>query len=334
MDFVSFENRESDTVAVKLLALSLEYHAPESRLHFVALEDDSQLVRWLLGRSNVTVHSDVALQHGSYDIKPEILLRFLEKGFDRITWIDSDIILSNALPKRLRDLSNDDLLVTQEWLGRGKPGLHERTRSMGLEPSEAVRDITINSGIVSVTKAHQALLENWQEWLGSTAYRQAQMKPKRERPIGFFTDQEVLAGLIGSIGFEGLHFEALENPNEICQCLRASTYPIQQRLRHSFVGTPAFVHALGQRKPWRNDDRNQVEMQLHPYRFVARRYADSLAQEEVDWVHKSIWQAKLGTLLFFGSPSMAGVPYLMSIAAGKKIRRIGMGVSRRIGMTR
>ena len=307
LDFVTFENRQSDFIAVKLLVLSLQKHAPDAQFHFVLQDPSSSLHSWLRKQPNVIVHNDIGPTAGSYDIKPEILLAFLDKEFERITWIDSDIILCNALPKRLTDLSFDEMLLTQEWLGVRKTGLVSRTVALGLETGENVKNVTINSGIVSVTNKHRDLLKAWQTWLATPAYREAQTRPKSERSIAFKTDQEVLAGLLGSKQYSDTKIQLMRTPDEICQCLFPRTYPPFKRMAHAVFGAPSFVHALGSEKPWREEDRRELEMQIHPYRLFARGYATKLGEHETVWLKDSSPKAKRLESLAFGNACLVGL---------------------------
>ncbi|MEM1428140.1 MAG: hypothetical protein AAGG09_01635 [Pseudomonadota bacterium] len=308
LDFCAFESRPSDFVALKLLALSLERHAPTSRVHVFTAPLPDAMAAWLAARPNVVCHAEPEPQGTGWDIKAELLLWLLDNGVERAVWIDSDIILANALPSRLVEASAETLVIAEEPKLVQPRGISNRAIDLGLEPRADGANFEINSSVVSVSRHHRALLEDWQRVVLSPAYNAGKDFGHFVRPLAFQSDQSVLSALLGSRRFQQIPIALLRESREIAQCLRKTGYRPGPRALNALRGTPAFVHAIYVPKPWHEVDATFVWESLSPYRLVALPYADHLDPEESAWLWREPPKARTLRRLFRGHPDLCGLP--------------------------
>ncbi len=308
IDFCAFESRATDFVALKLLALSLERHAPESALHLFTAPLPSALVAWFDARPNVVVHPAPEPKGVEWDIKPELLIWLMDNGIERPCWIDADIILANKLPRSLTDAPEDALVIaTAPRMLLGSDCV-ERALDLGREPRTDLPETLINAGLIRFGPLHRPLLLEWQRILQSDAYMRARELEGINRPLAFQSDEAILGALLGSTDFAHLPLAFVLESIDIAQCLRKTGYRPWARALNAVRGTPAFIHALGPTKPWRETEEVYTWESLSPYRLVAMAYDTDLEPGERDWLHRETPKARLLRRLFFNSPELSGLP--------------------------
>lgn len=308
LDFCTFENRPSDFVALKLLALSLERHAPGARLHVFAAALPEELKAWLSARPNVIRHDAPRPTGAEFDIKAELLLWLLDHGVERPIWIDTDIILANAPPPVLAEAPPEALVVAEEPLMVEQRGIRMRAADIGFALRTDDLNVDVNTCVLRVSEAHRPLLLEWQRILLSPAYLDLKGLESFYRPFAFQTDQTVLGALLGSRRFQDVPIALLRESRDIAQCLRKTGYRPGPRLANALRGTPPFVHALFVPKPWRDTGDLFTWESLSPYRLVALRHEAELAPEERGWLWRETPKARLLRRLFRGNPELCGLP--------------------------
>ncbi len=307
MDFVTYESRDADAIGIKLLVLSLQRHEPTSKLWFVAKEGQDDLVAWLKTRPNTEVISGFDPGATGWNIKPSIMLHFLDLGFKRPTWIDSDIILYAPIRHYFDGAPDDLFILTQERETASVAGMLARTRALNLEPGNRRQDPTINSCILSLTECHRALLKAWLKLTNNPDFIEAQAKPFDQRPFHYAGGQGLLAALLASKEFDAVSIRLLMSGADIAHCHTNDSFSLRDRLANFWKGAPPLVHAQG-RKPWRSHAQGMMSIALHPYRFVAKQYLGALPDDELQWTDWSDdpWVVRLSIALFRGNASMSG----------------------------
>lgn len=139
----------------------------------------------LLGAEEVMQASDVARLSALYNpleycaaFKPALIAHLLRRGYDKIIYFDSDILILNPLDDILRELEEPVVLLT--------PHLHRPARGEGQEQAEL--DIllagTFNTGFVAVSKGGDTA--EFLDWWGA----RARTHGFDDRPAGMFADQK------------------------------------------------------------------------------------------------------------------------------------------------
>ncbi|MEL7343318.1 MAG: hypothetical protein AAFN59_00475 [Pseudomonadota bacterium] len=285
LDFVAYENRREEQIGLRLLALSLEKEAPEAILHIVSDPKNRNDEAWFEERGNVRLIRDISVPMSGWDIKPFLLLHLLDRGFERITWIDADILVARPIAPLFRDLGMDTLLATMEPRRHKPNGLRKRAIGLGLDPGPDEQPFSVNSCIVSATQSHRQLLLDWLEQLDRQDYRASQKVNYVNRPFFFRSDQELLSGLLGSSKHADVPLRVLNDKTEIAQCSARvhGDFSFRSRIRSAMSGGVYFVHSPAI-NVWDNRhirERNFVMGRgLHPVRMVALRFQNLLPEEE------------------------------------------------------
>lgn len=139
----------------------------------------------LLGAEDVMAASDVARISALYNpleycaaFKPALIAHLLERGYDKVVYLDSDILLLNPLDEILDQLEEPAVLLT--------PHLHRPARGEGKEQAELEILLagTFNTGFVGASKGGDtdAFLAWWRARLRTHGFD--------DRPAGMFSDQK------------------------------------------------------------------------------------------------------------------------------------------------
>jgi len=306
MKFCAYEDRPSDLIGLKLLALSLSRFCPGASLELTVPGAPEAFVRWAAARPNVVLRAEPIAGRSGYDIKPYLLLRLLASGERGAIWIDSDIIVTADVQRFFNGLEDSTILVAEEYFGARAQGGTTRTEGFGLPIGRRLPS-TVNSCVVRVTPEHRPLLMAWDALLSSAAYRSAQAKPWDERPLYMLGDQDVLTALLGSAEFMDVPIRWLRRGAEIAHCFQYGGYAAHERLRNVLRRrTPAFVHSQGQ-KPWRPPGGSStLHLELSPYTLAALDYVNEIG-EEAAWASPTIPLAGLLRRLFRGDLTAPGL---------------------------
>ena len=128
-----------------------------------------------------------AEEGGGWDVKPAVILDALNRGYDEVLWLDSDLILTRPVDALWRGHSPDVFVVAEECKYGLKPYGYQRTVGWGLAKGRTFRR-SVNTCVIRVTGLHKSLIETWTHLIRSNEYR----KHTSSRPIHVFGDQDVL----------------------------------------------------------------------------------------------------------------------------------------------
>jgi hypothetical protein len=282
MRVVTYENRRSDTIGLKLLLLSLDRHCPGLPVDVFYPDAPQDTRDWAAQLPSVQLHAETNFRLKGYDVKPHLLAKALEMGATQAIWIDTDVIIAKDFRQHLNQVPLDQIVVTQEWFGAPFQGGSYRSRAWNL-PVGRELTATANTAVVRVTKQHQPLLEQWNSLLFNPEYMAAQNRPWDERPIHFQGDQEVLSALLESTSFAHIPIHYLKRGRDIIHCFQHQGYPLHQMLINMINrNTPLFVHGQGA-KPWRANQGFQIHLDTSPYTLCAAEYQANTA-EDMPWL--------------------------------------------------
>jgi len=328
---VVFEDRPAALVGVKLAVLSLRRHCPGGDVLAWVPGAPESFQAWARTVPGLRVRTHRRWVDGNgWNVKPSILLRLLQEKNDQVVWVDSDVLVTGDLLARLRELPDDALIATQEYFWGHHQGTDRRTAGLGLETGR-VFPATVNSGVLRVLPQHESLLRRWSAVLTGPQYVAVQGLPARRRPVHYWGDQDVLAGLLGSRDFAAVPVSQLRRGSDIAQCFGPSGFTVRERI---VAGRrlPLVLHAMGE-KPWtlRTGRRpgprgyfTRLHLELTPYTRVAREYRDRLG-EGAAWTAPSTLLGKV--LVSSGLPvGWQELPLAVLDSAQRCVRRrLGLG---------
>lgn len=321
MQVCIYEDRPSAEPGLRLLIASLLAHNPGVRVHLHYSQANYQFANWLKCYSSVTLDQETAFSEGNWNVKPEVLLRALDRGEPEVVWIDSDIIVNGTLETVIGHLDDYALVVTEEALwGAPDDGAADRAQLWGFLVGRTL-PFTLNSCVLRVTPLHRLLLQAWAQCLRADHYVTAQAGIHSERPPHLAGDQDVLTALLCSNDFADVPLKILRRGRHILQVFGLKAFTLGERgvvLRH---GLPTFVHAQGP-KPWQHAPYNLLEQAFadtSPYKVLAFKYRDSLTARE--WLQP---RSKLGYLLLLlgaGRVPLMGLPISIAVDVATFTRR-------------
>jgi hypothetical protein len=293
---VTYEDRPSHFVGLKLLALSLAKHSPDARLEIFVTGSTPELASWAAA-NHVRLRVGADFVPSGYDVKPTLLRRALESGAEEAIWLDSDIIVTRDPRSLWEGCSPETIVVAEEFIGAPAQGGLSRTRAWGLPLGRSLPNTT-NSCIVRVTRVHLELLRAWENLLGQGRYREAQSLGWQDRPTHLMGDQDVLCALLGSQPFVDVPIRWVRRGPEIAHCFEDRGYVLHQRLANLFAGrTPLLLHGQGP-KPWHLSGHvRPLHLELSPYTLAALGYVEQLG-EPTEWAERQRSTTKLLRLLF------------------------------------
>lgn len=276
-----YEDRKDCFPGVKLLILSARNHEPSWFFHGVFRNLERLDREWLVSQPNLILREDLTCQDGGWNVKPALLIKLLEEGFDQVMWCDSDIILSGPVSSLLERSGAGRMVATEEYSWGRLKGSESRMRGWGFVSGRILKG-TVNSCFMRFELSHLPLLHAWADCLARDDYRQTQQLPWNQRPHYFISDQDALTALLASKEFANLELQLLRNGRDIAQCFEEDGYTAIDRLRNSMMGRiPPLIHAQGG-KPWQGGNR-AIFQQLSAYGPVALPY---LADAEIsgNWI--------------------------------------------------
>jgi hypothetical protein len=308
-----YQDNPSHFISVQLAVLSILEHEPLWQIHVSIPECPAWLVQWLSQFHSVRLYNKKYGQSG-WDVKPEIILSFLDLLNEDVMWLDSDIILTAPISPYIDRFPASTLVVAEEPPGEFPPGSALRTNGWGRSVGRCISE-SINSGFIRVSEGHRALISAWREALTDERYRKAQEQDWWLRPAPFYGDQDALSALLGSKDYSDVPLVFLRNGIEIAQCHGPDGYSWQRRIWNAPKRMPALVHAQG-KKPWLVEGRTLLYLDVSPYKLAALRYKDEIRDSEWLQTHTAI--GRILMRITFGEPNLAGlIPSL--IAAGRRM---------------
>ncbi len=329
------EDRPSVEPAVRILIASLEKILPAARVILFMPRASECLQDWIQNIPNVSVElTPIAGSYSKYNVKPHALLTLLDRGYDDVVWIDSDIVVGSCLSALFAKSDSGTLMITEEMLGEfHDDGSAERASAWGFDIGRSF-PFALNSAVLRVGAVHRDILVRWRELLGSPDYLEAQAKPWHRRPRHLLGDQDVLTALLSSREFSHLPVQLLRRGRDILQFSGPYGYTLAERAVHLRHGMPVFIHSLGH-KPW---DQNNVPANAYgrfsdlylgcsPYTLAAREFSHVLEQR--DWLEPRNGGERFLRSLSFGVIPLSGLPFAAIADARRLVRLVGEKMRRR-----
>ncbi|MEX0885116.1 MAG: hypothetical protein WD009_01635 [Phycisphaeraceae bacterium] len=275
------------------------------------------------------------LRGRSWNVKPTMLLDLLDRGYERVAWIDADVMVTGDVAAFFNAVPADHIVVAEEYPWAWQAAGATRTRRWGLAVGRSLH-VTTNSCVVAVTRDHRPLLQIWEQMLGAPAYVAAQAQLVYDRPVHMVGDQDVLMALLGSDTYGGIPLRFLQNGRDIIQHFGPSSFRVRDRLNASGGRLALFVHAqAGQ--PWRfaypirpwslRAYYDRVNAELSPYTWLARRHAEMIeGVSSHDWLTPRTIPAKLMQAVTRNDPALQGLVLASLEASIRRIKRL-LGIS-------
>ena len=326
------ESRVSCEPAVKLLLLSLTTHSPGVEVNLYYAPASREFLDWLRHCPQVRLQTSPLANATGWNVKPVAIMDLLDKGFDEVVWIDTDVVVTKDLGPLFDSVDADALVVTEDALGDERDDRDAlRARLWGF-PVGRVLPFGLNSGVLRATRKHYALMERWWELLQSSEYQAAQKLKWRERPFHLLGDQDVLTALLTSKYFSDIPLKILRRGEHIIQFNGVYGYTVVERFRNMVAGAPTFVHSPGG-KPWSenwgreasgrpSEFLKSVYLDLSPYTLSALRFRKDV-ECDAAWMDPHYLLSRILRKLGMGYPALAGLPLaaLLELPRALKGRR-------------
>lgn len=309
------EDRETCEPCLKLLLLSLSVHCPETDVSLFYPPGNDRFLTWLEKCPQVHIQSKQLKTNYGWNVKPQAIIDLLSRGFDEVTWIDSDILVRRN--PALSHLSKDTLVATENTLvlERLDPDAL-RARLWGF-PVGRVLPFSLNSCVLRATKHHLSLLERWWELLQSDVYQDVQRKSWRHRPVHMLGDQDVLTALLTSEEFANIPLCILRRGKDIIQFDGVNGYTVAERIGNLLGDSPAFIHSCAG-KPWSEqwcleskdglrEYIKKVYLDISPYTFAAIDFRNKL-EANTEWMNAHYVLSRFLRALGVGCPALVGLP--------------------------
>lgn len=311
------EDREGAEIGIRLAVLSVQRWDPSTPVCIFRPDPTADFREWVRQFPTVTLVTDRLPGAWDWNCKPHALLWLMDRGWNDVVWLDSDLILANDPAPLFQGLGDDTLIMVEEPATSPMQGSDLRTKGMRL-PLGRVFPVSLNSCVLRATPAHRALLEHWKKALEDPDYLAWQRKPISERPAHGLSDQDVLAGLVGSVQYSNIPLRQLKRGLQVIHSGGARAYGLGERLRGLFLPRPAIIHNPSI-KPWMIlwnkpglDGRwwwfRRLALEISPYVAETRQYRDRLGAEDCCWMD---WHTPTGTILRvlgLGNTALRGLP--------------------------
>ncbi|SHL06186.1 hypothetical protein [Rhodothermus profundi] len=318
--YVTFDDRPvRNAVGLKLLMLSAAEHAPDDVLHVVLPELPEALVDWARRQAPSALLHRLQPRGEGWSAKPEVLLYLMDQGIGELIWLDADLMMIRN-PQLLWETLSEEVLVAAEDLARHYDAAlgEEKARVWGYKKKRDL-ETGLNSAVLRVTYRHRPLIESWGKHLQHELYLQAQRNFQGfvDRPRALYGDQEVLDALLIT-QFVEIPVRFLKYGPEIIHDHRHFyAYTARDRIRNALrLARPYFVHCTGFH-PWlegpgfhheESGEYFHESVQLKPYVWYARRYADRLEEDNLDfWLHYRTPFGRLCQVLTLNNPHLQGL---------------------------
>jgi hypothetical protein len=311
------EDRKSCEPCVRLLILSLHRHSPEREVDLFYPATGAEFLAWLSNFPNVRIHPKPLGTGLGWNIKPHAILHLLERGFDEVIWIDSDILITANIFDMVSTLDQKTLVATDHTLSPERDDTNAlRCRLWRLDVGR-VLPAGLSSGFVRATKFHYRLMREWCTMLQSEEYQRTQKIPWKERPVHMLGDQDVLTALLTSSEFSDVPLFVLRRGKHIIQFDGVWGYSLTERLRNLIGDGPAMIHSGGG-KPWTDSwyfERSHgvkqylrlLYLDLSPYTSWAIQLRDQLGCDAA-WMRSHFRMTSILRWLGFGRPELVGLP--------------------------
>jgi hypothetical protein len=256
------EDRTSCQIGLQLTCVSIARAHPDVPLWISAPGISHSQLSWVASIPNAHYCNEKRISDSGWNIKPALILDLLEREFEEVVWVDSDIVVTTPFLPNVTSQPSETLVATEEPFWGQLQGGAERTLAWGLTP-QRIPKTTINTGLVRATRHHISLLKAWLTYLRKDEYIETQKKPWHERPIHMIGDQEVLTALMGSTDFANIPLFLLRRGIDIAQCFGPAAFTPWERIARIGKGLPPTRARYGRKTV---DTPNQDS----PHNFIAR----------------------------------------------------------------
>jgi hypothetical protein len=258
-------------------------------------------------------------------------MNLLDQGFDEVTFIDSDVLVTQDLRPIFTNLTPSTVIVTEHTMAPERDDQDsKRTRMWGLPVGRSF-PFGLSSGVVRVTKQNYRLMERWWELLQSSEYQQAQEIPWKDRPVHMLGDQDVLTALLGSQEFAHLQLKILMRGKDIIQFDGVYGYSIAERITNLLHDGPSFVHS-GAGKPWAEkwglnskpvlrDYIKTVYLDLSPYTVSALQFKNEL-ETDTTWMEPHFGLSRFLRILGLNRTPLVGFPMALCADLARSAKSI------------
>lgn len=316
LQLVLCEGRAGDATGVKLLLASAARYAPQAEVVAYlsgALFSMAAELEKLHPRARVVKYEGPE----NWSCKPAVILQAMREtqGERRWLWVDVDILIAGDLSP-LSAVPADVALVAEESNPNSNGRVVPRQQALGMNVGRP-RVTTLSSCVIGLTRAHQPLIEQWQQLMTLSAFVDEQAKPPAERKL-FFGDQEVWEAVLCAGDQVDRPIKLLRNFREMLQA--TYTHHVVPLAPRGPGEHAMFVHATGNLKPWRKTPQ-RLTQEMFPYFRLGRQYRSALSPvERAAFTQRSAaawtWQHLLG-----GFTSYRRFRELISKRRQRKIKR-------------
>jgi hypothetical protein len=332
------EDRLGHFPGIQFAIASLQQFSPELEVALSFPNSSPDAEKWIAEQPGIYRIQVDSVGKKGWNIKPDLVLMLLERGYGQVIWLDADIIVNGPILTEIAFEDESVLVSTEEPYWGQEQGNALRTKAWGLTPVRTL-SATVNTGIIRVTQLHRQLITDWQILLGHPVYLEMQKRPDMQRPIHMVGDQEVLTALLGGKKYGLTQVRLLRRGAEIAQCFGAGGFCVSERIANFLSRQqPQLIHAMGS-KPWTRshtppkifkfDGRlkqrigayyNYVMLEASPYLIAA----NNLKREDLSssaWLKRFSFGGRLFTATGFNSINLTGLPLAMIDSSGKMLKR-------------
>jgi len=316
------EDRKSCEPALKLLLASLHKYCRGSSIDVFYPPADINFCSWAGQFAQIRLHTKPLAGAYGWNVKPQAILYLLDRGYDEIVWIDSDVILMGNIFHLFSDVDINTIVATEEALwGRPKDPSGLRARLWGFRVGR-ILPFTLNTAVTRFTKSHYLFLRRWQEILESKEYQDAQQVVWYNRPVHMMGDQDVFTALLSSDEFSQTPIKILRRGRDIIQYFGLYGYTSLERFINLLCSRPSLIHSQGE-KPWianwesghSHGLRKYVErlyLDLSPYTLCARPFRTNLG-DGTAWMRAHSATSAILRAVGLWYPPLVGLPLALLI---------------------
>jgi hypothetical protein len=322
LTFVTYENRLSDIIGLKLLILSIvQPGGVASRMIVYCPKEFGDFRPWTGAIPNVELRDCDDVPVKGWEVKPTLLLKLLDEGVTQPIWIDSDIMLSAPARAPWFAIAPGQILTSSDY-SSNSPVYQDRAKLAGMITARRLK-FSVNSCVLRVDSSHRELLKAWENRMTWDDFQFGQRNRNLRRSAHLASDQDVLWSLLCSRDFGYIPVRQLQSGVDIAQSWSLFEFPLHFRLRAMFTGLPPFVHAAGIR-PWRIEGSRIpfTVAQLQPYNKVVRQYVKQLPSV-ADWTYPTSKLSIILRLWCLGSTTLSVIPLQIAVFLNR-LRRQGV----------
>src|SRR5262249_39407290 len=148
------EDRVTCEPSLKLLLLSLNTHCSGAAVNLFYPPAKEEFIEWVKKCPQVQLQRNPLKNGHGWNIKPQVIIQMIDKGFEEVIWIDSDIIVNRNLFPNLSALKSDTFVATENTLAEERWDPNALRARLWRLPVGRVLPFALNSGVLRVTKDH------------------------------------------------------------------------------------------------------------------------------------------------------------------------------------